>query len=104
MPIEEKDHQGSHAFTTDTTGDDGWLSSDGWCVGSHLHGLFENDTFREGLITSLGSRRSVLPVISDQVSFNRQHEYDKLADLLRGHLDMEYLKRLISPKMENPRG
>jgi len=96
VPIEEKDHQGSHAFTTDTSGDDGWLGSDGWCAGCHLHGLFENDTFRQGLITSLASLRSVPLVISDQVPFNRQREYDKLADLLRGHLDMEHLKGLIS--------
>ncbi len=97
MPIhEEKDYQGSHAFTTDTSGDDGWLSSDGWCAGCHLHGLFENDTFREGLIASLASRRSVPLVISDQVPFNRQREYDKLADLLRDHLDMERLKKLCN--------
>jgi len=96
MPVEEKHHQGSHAFTTDTTGDDGWLSSDGWCAGCYLHGLFENDTFREGLIVSLASRRSAPLAISDQVSFDRQREYDKLADLLRNHLDMQHLKGLIS--------
>ena len=96
MPIEGKDHMGSHAFTTDTNGDEGWLSSDGWCAGCHLHGLFENDAFREGLITSLASRRPILPVILDLVPFDRQREYDKLADLLRAHLDVEYLKGLIS--------
>jgi adenosylcobyric acid synthase len=96
MPIEEKDHVGSHAFTTDTHGDEGWLSSDGWCAGCHLHGLFENDAFREGLITSLASRRPISPVILDSAPFDRQREYDKLADLLRAHLDMEYLKGLIS--------
>jgi cobyric acid synthase len=58
--------------------------------------LFENDAFREGLITSLASRRPILPVILDLVPFDRQREYDKLADLLRAHLDVEYLKGLIS--------
>jgi adenosylcobyric acid synthase len=96
VPVEEKDHQEAYAFTTDTSGGDGWLSSDGWCAGSHLHGLFENDAFREGLITSLASRRSIPLMASDQVPFNRQSEYDKLADLLRGHLNMGYLKGLIS--------
>lgn len=96
LPIDE-DCQGSHAFATDTSGEDGWLSSDGWCAGCYLHGLFENDAFREGLIASLASRHSTLPMISDQKTpFNRQREYDKLADLLRNHLDMEYLTGLIS--------
>jgi adenosylcobyric acid synthase len=96
MPIEGKDHAGSHAFTTDTHGDEGWLSSDGWCAGCHLHGLFENDALREGLIISLTSRHPISPVISDAAPFDRQREYDKLADLLRAHLDMEYLKGLIT--------
>ena len=96
MSIEEKDHQGTYAFTTDTSGDDGWLSSDGWCAGCYLHGLFENETFREGLIASLASRRSAPLAISERVPFNRQSEYDKLADLLREHLDMKYLKGLVS--------
>ncbi|HEY4034303.1 MAG TPA: cobyric acid synthase [Ktedonobacteraceae bacterium] len=95
MPIEE-DRQGSHAFTIDTSGDDGWLSADGWCAGCYLHGLFENDGFKEGLITALASRRAIPLLKSEQAPFNRQHEYDKLADVLRSHLDIEYLKGLIS--------
>lgn len=95
LPIEDG-RQGSHAFTTNTSGDDGWLSADGWCAGCYLHGLFENDIFREGIIAALASRRGVSLVISDPAAFDRQHEYDKLADVLRDHLDMEHLKGLIS--------
>ena len=94
--LTEEDCQGSHAFTTDTSGNDGWLSFDGWCAGCYLHGLFENDTFREGIITALASRRGISPLKTHQTSFDRQQEYDKLADLLRAHLDMEYLKGLIA--------
>lgn len=92
----EGDCQGSHAFTVDINGDDGWLSSDGWCAGCYLHGLFENHTFKDGLITALASRRAMPLSRSEQNPFNRQHEYDKLADVLRNHLDIEYLKGLIS--------
>jgi adenosylcobyric acid synthase len=98
MPI-EGDHQGSPAFTIDTSGDDGWLSADGWCAGCYLHGLFENDGFKEGLIAALASRRPVPLTISDQIPFDRQREYDKLADVLRNHLDMRYLKELIHHKI-----
>jgi adenosylcobyric acid synthase len=95
MPVEES-CQGSHAFTTDTSGNDGWLSFDGWCAGCYLHGLFENDTFREGVINALASRHKISPLKTHKISFNRQQEYDKLASLLRTHLNMEYLKGLIA--------
>jgi adenosylcobyric acid synthase len=95
MPVEES-RQGSHAFTIDTSGNDGWLSFDGWCAGCYLHGLFENDTFREGVINALASRREISPLKIHKISFNRQQEYDKLASLLRTHLNMEYLKGLIA--------
>ncbi len=74
---------GTYAFETSPTGKDGWLSADGWCAGCYLHGLFENDR-----------RRSAQLVVPEGVSFNRQVEYDKLAGLLRQHIDIHRLKAL----------
>jgi adenosylcobyric acid synthase len=95
LPTEEN-CQGSHAFTTDTNGDDGWLSPDGWCAGCYLHGLFENAAFREGIIAALASRHEISLVGSNLASFDRQSEYDKLAGVLRECLDVEYLKGLVA--------
>jgi adenosylcobyric acid synthase len=88
------DQAGTWAFQTDTTGADGWLSADGWCAGCYLHGLFDNDRFRQGVVAALAGRRSTPLVVSGQARFNRQAEYDKLAEVLRGHLDIPRLKAL----------
>ena len=85
---------GTYAFATSPTGKDGWLSADGWCAGCYLHGLFENDTFRQSMVAALAGRRSAQFVLPEEVSFNRQVAYDKLASLLRQHLDIHRLKDL----------
>jgi adenosylcobyric acid synthase len=85
---------GTYAFETPPMGKDGWLSADGWCAGCYLHGLFENDTFRQSMIAALAGRRSAQPVVPEGVNFNRQAEYDKLAGFLRQHLDILRLKAL----------
>ena len=87
---------GTYAFEMYPTGKDGWLSANGWCAGGYLHGLFENDTFRQSLVAALAGRRSTQFVPLEQVSFNRQLEYDKLADLLRRHMDIPRLKALCN--------
>ena len=82
------------AFTIDGRDSDGWLSPDGWRAGCYLHGLFENDAFRHSIITTLAQRRFAHPPIATRLSFNRQNEYDKLAQLLRSYLDIPALKML----------
>jgi adenosylcobyric acid synthase len=91
---------GTWAFATDPNGLDGWLSTTGWCAGCYLHGLFENDNFRQSVIATLLARRSVQPETVAPVSFDRQLEYDKLAHILRQHLDIQQLKRICS--LEEP--
>jgi adenosylcobyric acid synthase len=85
---------GTCAFETPPTGKDGWLSADGWCAGCYLHVLFENDNFRQSMVAALAGRRSAQLVVPEGVSFNRQVEYDKLAGLLRQHIDIHRLKAL----------
>jgi adenosylcobyric acid synthase len=85
---------GTFAFEMSPTGKDGWLSADGWCAGCYLHGLFENDTFRQSMVAALVGRRSAQLVVPEGVSFNRQVEYDKLAGFLRQHIDIHRLKAL----------
>ncbi len=84
------------AFTiSDTSALDGSLSIDGWCAGCYLHGLFENDNFRHGILSALAERRSLsFDSSSYSLLFDRQTEYDKLAQVLRSSLDIELLKSL----------
>jgi adenosylcobyric acid synthase len=85
---------GTCAFQTSTMDQDGWLSADGWCAGCYLHGLFENDNFRQSLVAALARQRSIQLTVPERVSLNRQVEYDKLASLLRKHIDIRRLKAL----------
>jgi adenosylcobyric acid synthase len=90
--IEQEGKEGNPAFVVDTASNDGWLSADGWCAGGYLHGLFENDGFRHGVLQALAERSGNTPLIIEQMSFNRQDEYDKLANWLRQYLNMQQLK------------
>ena len=91
---ETEEQMGTIAFEITGADKDGWLDAGGWCAGCYLHGLFENDSFRHSIITALAQRRSSQSLVSNCVSFDRQAEYDKLANLLRKHLDMQHLKQL----------
>jgi adenosylcobyric acid synthase len=94
------EHRQNSAFCVDMTQTDGWLSADGWCAGCYLHGLFENDHFRHGIVEALAKRR--LLSYSEQTHFSRQREYDRLADLLRQHLDLDQVKTLMDLGREIP--
>ncbi len=66
---------GTWAFQTEASGADGRLSADGWCAGCYLHGLFENDNFRQGILAAVEERRSsTLPIMMEMADFNRQVE------------------------------
>lgn len=70
---------------------------DGLVWGTYMHGLFDNDEFRRALLNCLRQHRGLclLPV---QRSFRaeKQRGYDRLADTVRSHLDMDKLRRIMS--------
>lgn len=88
------DTPGRVAFIAENSGPDGWLSETGWVGGCYLHGLFENDNFRQTLLATLAARRTLQPALPPTPGFSRQSEYDKLADLLRQHLDIPRLEEV----------
>jgi adenosylcobyric acid synthase len=88
------------AFRLEAMETDGWLSADGWCTGSYLHGLFENDHFRHGVVEALTKRRFPQQLYSEPTHFSRQREYDRLADVLRQHLDLKLVKVLMGLEKE----
>jgi adenosylcobyric acid synthase len=81
------------AFVAQNGETDGWLSPDGKIAGCYLHGLFENDAFRHGVLQILRGKSgdNTLPTV-----FSRDAEYDKLADLLRRSLDVNLLHKILS--------
>lgn len=87
----------------------GWCSSpDGWsgrpngdrdrCVfGTTLHALFENDSFRAGLLAWV-ARQAGKHWASSGTSFPgaRQDRLDRIADALEAHLDLDRLAGIIA--------
>ena len=66
---------------------DGALDRDGNVLGTYLHGLFHNLALRRSMLSYLAKRKGV--VLPDWVEVStKEEEYDKLAALLRSHLDM----------------
>jgi adenosylcobyric acid synthase len=67
---------------------DGALSADGQIWGTYLHGLFDNDALRHAWLRSLGWQGA-------GQAFDREQAYNRLADHVRAHLDMEALRHMI---------
>jgi adenosylcobyric acid synthase len=80
-------------------GDNGPLldgSQKGACFGTYLHGIFENDAFRRSILNRLREQKGLAP-LDASVSYGRLKDeaLDRLAALLREHLDMPFIRRVI---------
>jgi adenosylcobyric acid synthase len=71
---------------------DGAVSRTGNVVGTMVHGLFEHDGVRHGLLARLRERRGL--AARSGVRWDRMAEYDRLADALAEHCDMAAIERL----------
>lgn len=67
---------------------DGAVAANGRVWGTYLHGLFDNDHLRHAWLRSLGWQGAGR-------LFDRQQAYNRLADHVRGHLDMAALNEII---------
>lgn len=76
---------------------DGAMSDDGRIWGTYVHGIFHNDRFRHEWLNEV--RRGKGLRASDRVTaFGRLRElsFDRLADHVRRHLDMEEIYRIMN--------
>jgi adenosylcobyric acid synthase len=79
------------------TAPDGWVSPDRRVWGTYLHGVFENDGFRRVFLQELQPDRPGLDAAAPATSYEnfQEAQLDRLADLLRRHLDMAQIKAMI---------
>ncbi|MBI2863595.1 MAG: hypothetical protein HYX94_03430, partial [Chloroflexi bacterium] len=73
---------------------DGQTDETGNILGTYLHGLFHNASFRRRLLDEL-RRRKGLPPLGRVVAFSKDREYDKLAAVVRDNIDTEAVYRMI---------
>jgi len=71
---------------------DGSVSREGWIFGSYLHGLFHNLEFTRILLNNLRKRRGLAE--ENQAWRSKDSQYDELAKIVRGSLDMERIYRI----------
>jgi adenosylcobyric acid synthase len=78
---------------------DGWVSPYRTVWGTYLHGLFENDAFRQAFLHKLGKVRREVPGAVNAWSFRsfQEAQLDRLADLMRRHLDWPAIRALMQP-------
>ena len=102
-------HMGTTAFTEDIVQPfyvqqadgrqtvDGAVTAEGLVLGTYMHGLFDDDVFRRQLLNALRVRRG-LPALPPQRNRQREKEaaYDRLAGIVRTHLDMAQLVRIMA--------
>ncbi len=70
--------------------DDGAVSEDGLVIGTYLHGIFENENFRNSFLDYLYGRRNML---REQAS--RGDGFDDLAAAVQSNLDMKKIWRML---------
>jgi adenosylcobyric acid synthase len=73
---------------------DGLLNATGTVLGTYLHGLFHNDDFRRAFLGALRTSWG-LPEGRNGAVSGRDREYDKLAELVRGSLDIPQIYRIM---------
>ena len=86
---------GNHAM-------DGAVGRDGSVVGTMIHGLFENDALRSGLLRALRRRKGVNDPVQLGAIPTKESEYDRLAQTVRESLDTVHFARLAG--LSNPPG
>ena len=72
---------------------------DNTCWGSYMHGILDNPEVLENLAEGFDKETADIPF--DYAAF-KEEQYDKLATLVREHVDMEYVYRQLTPISAGP--
>jgi adenosylcobyric acid synthase len=76
---------------------DGWGTSDFRIWGSYIHGLFDSDTFRRAWLAELRGEMGQEGDFGGDYTFEsfQEEQFDRLAEVVRGCLDIGFLKEII---------
>ncbi len=76
---------------------DGAISSDRRIFGTYIHGIFDNDEFRNNFLNRARKNKGA-PELAVRKGLNLEQEYDKLATVVRNNLDMRSIYRILGVK------
>ncbi len=105
-------HMGKTSLSNDENGDgcfpfltfpdgntDGCVRADGLCMGTYLHGLFDNIRFTGHILKRAGAKKGITAAEPDEdVRDYRERQYDRLADIVRCSVDMDAVYRIIDER------
>lgn len=77
---------------------DGGINEAADVFGTYLHGIFDNDAFRNALLNTLRSKKGLLAQSTQDYEGFKEKEYDRLADLVRSHLQLDKIKEIVGIK------
>lgn len=84
--------------------EDGAVSEDGKVLGTYVHGILHNDAFRRFWINGIRADKGWAPITGElQFRERREAAFDRLADHVRRHLDMEQIYAMIDGEWEGRR-
>lgn len=101
---EEQDYEnaaGGIFSTLEVEGCPAQKKADGWhrqnVYGTYVHGIFDADGMADGLLTALAKKRGICLETVHAGSFAKyqQEQFDRLAEMLRAHLDLGALYRML---------
>ena len=83
---------------------DGCVCADGTVCGTYLHGIFDAPELTQKLVQLLLEKKGISGTTVPAVDFaaKKEQEYDKLADLLREHLDMPKIYDILNSWGKTP--
>ncbi|MBC3886848.1 cobyric acid synthase [Acetobacterium paludosum] len=75
---------------------DGVIAEDGTVMGTYLHGIFDNDDFREKIIEAIRAKKNLEagPVAFDFKAF-KEEQYDLLAETVETNLNMKKIMEIL---------
>jgi len=83
-------------FLPDPNGPTGIISKSGDMLGTYVHGILDNDSFRLHLLNHL-RRRKGIPESDRVLNYRefRDRQFNRLSELVAGNLDLKILDRII---------
>jgi adenosylcobyric acid synthase len=79
---------------------DGAINAQGTVLGTYIHGLFHNPAFRQTMLNTLRRRRG-LPEKWGDPDIRKDQYYDKLANLVRGSLNISAICNIVEDGVRN---
>jgi len=78
---------------------DGWATPDFRVWGTYVHGLFDSDSLRRTWLTALRQEKGLTAGTPEQYTFAQvqEEQFDRLAAVVRQHLDLDFLRQIIAP-------